>query len=197
MLYPGLEDSPAGRAVAGVAQMLAVSAAVFAVRRSQALTWVAVLLGLPAMVMAVAEAVDPSSGPVVLVSAAFHVPFYFYVSWAMVRYLFDDERITTDDVYATGAAFTVVAWAFAYAYAGVQAVWPDSFAGSTNPADTAPASWFELLYLSFSVLTGVGLSDVVPVEGHARSVVIVEQVAGVFYLAMVVSRIVMLTSRRR
>ena len=197
LLYPGLEGSTAGRATAGVVQMLAVSAAVFAVRRSPELTWVAVLLGLPAMVLAVAEAVDPTSGPIVLVSALFHVPFYCYVSWALVRYLFHDERITRDEIFATGAAFTVVAWAFAYVYAGVQVLWPASFVGSASPEGGEPLTWFELLYLSFSTLTGVGLSDVIPVEGHARSVAILEQVAGVFYLALVVSRIVTLTARRR
>lgn len=197
LLYPSLDGSTTGRAVAGVVQMVAVSAAVFAVRRSEALTWVAVLLGLPAMGLAVAEAVWPTSAPVVLASALFHVPFYLYVSWALLRYLFDDDRVTRDEMFATGAAFTVVAWAFAYAYAAVQVVSPGSFVGAASPDGTAPLAWFDLLYLSFSTLTGVGLSDVVPVLGHARSVVILEQVAGVFYLALVVSRIVTLTARRR
>jgi hypothetical protein len=39
----------------------------------------------------------------------------------------------------------------------------------------------------------VGLSDVTPVMPHARSVAILEQVAGVFYIALVVARMVGLT----
>ena len=58
-------------------------------------------------------------------------------------------------------------------------------------------SWFELLYLSFSVLTSVGLSDVVPVGAHARSLVAVEMVAGVLYVALVVSRLVGLVVSRQ
>jgi hypothetical protein len=46
-------------------------------------------------------------------------------------------------------------------------------------------------------LTSVGLSDVVPVQGHARSFVMVEMIAGVFYVALVVARLVSLAVVRR
>lgn len=39
-------------------------------------------------------------------------------------------------------------------------------------------------------MTSVGLADFSPVLAHARSVVILEQVVGVFYVALVVSRLV-------
>ena len=42
-------------------------------------------------------------------------------------------------------------------------------------------------------MTSTGLSDVVPVEPFARSVVMIEQVAGLSYVAMLVSRLVALT----
>jgi hypothetical protein len=54
----------------------------------------------------------------------------------------------------------------------------------------------ELLFLSFTTLSSTGLSDVVPIEPFARSVVMLEQLAGVAYVAMVVSRLVGLLVRR-
>ncbi|HWJ10830.1 MAG TPA: two pore domain potassium channel family protein, partial [Nocardioides sp.] len=123
LAYPGLEGSTVGRSFAGVAQMVVVLSAVWAVRRTEVLTWVALLLGAPAVVLAVAEAVQPDVGWIVLCSAAFHVPFYFFVSYALIRYLFHDEKVTRDELFATGAAFTVVAWGFAYLYAAAQVVW--------------------------------------------------------------------------
>ncbi len=194
LAYPFLGGSDGGRAVVGVVQLAVVLAAVAAVRLTPALTWVAVLLGGPAMVLTVLEAVQPDADAVVLASAAFHVPFYFYISYAMLKYLFHDDRVTRDELFATGAAFTVVAWGFAYVYAACQVVWPGSFIGEAGNGDRG---WFELLYLSFSTLTSVGLSDVVPVEGHARSFVMVEMVAGVFYVALVVARLVSLAVVRR
>jgi hypothetical protein len=153
---------------------------------------VALLLGLPAMVFAVLEALEPHSDWIVLTSACVHAPFYFYVSYAMIRYLFHDDRVTRDELFATGAAFTVVAWAFAYVYAFAQVVWPGSFVGN----DGREQEWFNLLFLSFTNLTSVGLSDVLPVDPHARSLVMVEQVAGVLYVALVIARLVGLTVAR-
>jgi hypothetical protein len=129
----------------------------------------------------------------VLGSALLHAPFYFYVSYGMIKYLFHDDRVTRDELYATGAAFTVVAWGFAYLYVAAQVVWPGSFTGLGGVSEQ---SWFELLFLSFTTLTSVGLSDVTPVLAHARSLVMVEQVAGVLYVALVVARLVGLTVAR-
>ena len=194
LAYPFLDGTVGGRAIIGVVQLVAVLAAVAAVRRTSALTWIALLLGGPATVLAVIEAIDRGSNDtVVLLSALFHVPFYFYVSYAMIRYLFHDDRVTRDEIFATGAAFTVVAWGFAYVFAAAQVIWPGSFAAGT----VHDQSWFELLFLSFTTLTSVGLSDIVPIGDHARSLVVVEQVAGVFYVALVVSRLVGLTVRQR
>ena len=194
LAYPFLDGSTPGRAVLGVVQMVLVFTAVAAVRRTPALGWVAVLLGVPAMAFAVLEAVEPTTDWIVLVSAALHAPFYLFVSYAMLRYLFHDDRVTRDELFATGAAFTVVAWAFAYLYAGAQVLWPGSFISADGEGDQP---WFDLLYLSFTTLTSVGLSDIVPVLGHARSLVMVEQVAGVFYVALVVARLVGLSFVRK
>jgi hypothetical protein len=193
LLWPFLEDSTVGRMFLGVIGMLAVGSAVLAVRRTANVSRVVVVLGAPAMVLTLLEAVFHTSDPIVLVSGLLHAPFYFFVSYAMVRYLFHDDVITTDEYYATGAAFTVVAWGFAYLFSIVQIVWPDSFVN----ADGFGRSWFELLYLSFSTLTSVGLSDIVAVGAQARSVVMVEMMVGVFYIAMVVARMVGLTMFRR
>ena len=47
------------------------------------------------------------------------------------------------------------------------------------------------------VYPSVGLSDIVPVLPHARSWVMIEQVAGLMYVALVISRIVGLTIARQ
>jgi hypothetical protein len=106
-----------------------------------------------------------------------------------------DREITRDELFAVGATFTLVAWAFAYAYTVCQAIDPGSFTAAIDP--TADRSWMELLFLSFTTLSSTGLSDVVPIRPFARSLVMLEQIAGVAYLAMVVSRLVSLTVMRR
>jgi hypothetical protein len=72
-----------------------------------------------------------------------------------------------------------------------QVIWPGSFTAAVDPS--APRSWIELLFLSFTTLTSTGLSDVLPILPNARSLVMIEQVAGLMYVALVISRIVGLT----
>jgi hypothetical protein len=193
LAYPFSDASTLGRAFLGAMGTCVVLIALWAVRRTPALGWIAALLGGPAMVFSVLEAFFPDTDGVVLTSSLLHAPFYFYVSYGMIRYLFHDDRVTTDELYATGAAFTVVAWGFAYVYVACQVVWPGSFVGSGGEDAHI---FFDLLFVSFTNLTSVGLSDIVPVLGHARSLVMVEQVAGVLYVALVVARLVGLTVAR-
>jgi len=192
LAWPFLGGSKVGGAFLGVIGMLAVGSAVLAVRRTPHVSRVVFFLGAPTIVFTLLEAIFPSTDPIVLVSGLLHAPFYFYVSYAMLRYLLHDDVVTTDEYFATGAAFTVVAWGFAYLFVVTQVVWPDSFSN----AEGFRFTWFELLYLSFSTLTSVGLSDIVPVGEQARSVVMIEMMVGVFYIAMVVARMVGLTMMR-
>jgi hypothetical protein len=96
--------------------------------------------------------------------------------------------ITRDELFAVGATFTLVAWAFAYCFTVYQAIEPDSFTAAVHA--THDRTWVELLFLSFTTLSSTGLSDVVPITPFARGLVMLEQLAGVAYIAMVVSRLV-------
>jgi hypothetical protein len=193
LAYPFAGDSTVGRAFLGAMGTCVVLIALWAVRRTPALGWVAVLLGGPAMVFSILEPFVDQDW-VVLTSSLLHAPFYFYVSYGMIRYLFHDDRVTTDELYATGAAFTVVAWGFAYVFMACQVVWAGSFLG-TGGSDAH--EFFDLLFLSFTNLTSVGLSDILPALSHARSFVMIEQVVGVLYVALVVARLVGLTVARQ
>jgi hypothetical protein len=127
-------------------------------------------------------------------SSALEAPLYFYAAGILIFYMLSDHDITRDEIWAVGATFTLVAWGFAYSYVVCQAVEPHTFTAAVNPA--APRSWMELLFLSFTTLTSTGLSDVVPVKAFGRSLVMIEQLAGLGYVAMVVSRLVGLTVLR-
>ena len=105
--------------------------------------------------------------------------------------MLQDRVATTDELFAAGATFTLLAWAFAYAYAACEATLPGSFSAPVNPA--GPRTWMELLFLSVAVLSSVGLSDILPVTGMARALVMLESFTGVMYIALVVSRLISLT----
>jgi hypothetical protein len=191
LLYPYFDDSPVGRALLSLFSLGVLVLAVRAIRATPAWTWVAILLGLPVVALTVLEALQHQNATIVLWSAILHAAFYSYTSFALLRYLFRDRFVTLDELWATGATFTVLAWAFAYVYVAAQVVWPGSFIAAVDPS--APRSWVELLFLSITTLTSTGLSDVIPILPHARSLVMIEQVAGLMYVALVISRVVGLT----
>ena len=193
LLYPAMENTEAGRALFGAFGIVVLALALWVVNRSPALNWVAWALGLPAVVLSLIAALtryDTLEPWAQLLEGA----LYFYTAAGLIGYMLRDHTVSADELYAVAATFTLLAWAFAFAYSVCQTWYPGSFTAAVN-AD-APRSWLELLYVSFSVLSGVGLSDVMPIRPQARALVMLEQFAGVMYIALVVSRLIGLATSR-
>ena len=194
LLYPLMEASPGGRALFGVFGLVVLGAALWVVRRSPWLTWVGSLLAFPVVIFSITSAVSPR--PEILVwLAALEAVFYFYATGSLIAYMWQDSVATTDELFAAGATFTLLAWAFAYVFVVYQGLSPGSF-GTGDGA--AARTWMELLFLSIAVLSSVGLSDIMPVTPMARGLVMLEAFAGVMYIAFVVSRLISMsvTARR-
>jgi ion channel len=187
LLYPAMQGNDVGRSLFSVFGIAILWLVVLAVRSSPGLTWVGIGLGLPASILLLIQAVTRDDA-LLPYSSALEAVLYFYAAYALIRYMLEDHEITRDELFAVGATFTLVAWAFAYTFTVWQAIQPDSFTAAVHPG--ADRTWMELLFLSFTTLSSTGLSDVVPITPFARSLVMLEQLAGVAYIAMVVSRLV-------
>jgi hypothetical protein len=194
LVYPAMEGSRGGRVAFETLGIVVLVLAVFSVRSTPGLTWVSICLGIPAVVLSLIDAMRPTEA-IVPISGVFHAAFYFYAAYSLLRYMLADHDVSVDELYATGATFTLVAWGFAYVFVVVQALDPGSFTAAVNPQQDR--SWMELLFLSFTTLSSTGLSDIVPIKSWGRSVVMLEQLAGLGYVAMVVSRLVGLTVAKR
>jgi hypothetical protein len=194
LLYPFMEDSDAGRALFSLFGIAILGLVLLAVRSSPAWTWLGVLLAIPAGALLVIQAVG-GNDELLPYSSAIEAVLYFYAAGALLAYMLADHDVTRDEMFAVGATFTLVAWAFAYSFTVVQAIEPGSFTAAIDP--TGDRSWTELLFLSFTTLSSTGLGDVIPVKPFGRALVMMEQLAGVAYIAIVVSRLVGLTVLRR
>lgn len=194
VLYPVLDDSVAGRTVLGGFGLTVLALVLWVVNRSPAVNWIAWCMALPAaLLMIAANFVD---APWVLPTAhLLEGVLYLYAAIGLIAYMFDDHKVTLDELLAVGAVFTLLAWAWAFAYSVCQTWYPGSFpmSGSDDPQRT----WMELLFMSFSVLSGVGLSDIVPATLPARALTMLQMFAGVMYIAIVVSRLVGLSALRQ
>lgn len=193
MLYPVMEQAAAGRALFGAFGIVVLLLAVWVVKRSPAVGWVAWGLAMPAVILSIA-AVILGMPALTAMSQALESLLYFYAAGSLTAYMLEDHEVTSDELYACGATFTLLAWAFAFAFSVCQIASPGSFNASSG---LPQRTWMELLYLSFSLLSGVGLSDVVPVLPQARALAMLAQFAGVMYIALVVSRLIGLSVVRR
>jgi len=194
LVYPALEGRGTGRALFSVLGIAILGLVVLAVRASPVLTWIGFLLGAPASLLLLAQAIT-GSDDLLPYSSACEAVLYFYAAGGLIAYMLADHEITRDELFAVGATFTLVAWGFAYVYTVCQAIAPHSFTAAVDPNDDR--TWVELLFLSFTTLSSTGIGDVVPIRPFARSLVMFEQLVGIGYVAMVVSRLVGLTVMRK
>ena len=190
LVYPLMDDTQSGRVLFGAVALVVVPLAVWVVRRSAAANWIAWMLAVPAIVLA-ALAIVFDRQVLLTWSSTLEAALYFYAAGSLIAYMLHDYRVTTDELYASGATFTLLAWGFAYAYLVCQAWLPGSFTGVLEPERAR--RWIELLFLSFTTLSGVGIGDVIPLSAWARVLVMFEQLAGIVYIALVVSRLIGLT----
>jgi hypothetical protein len=187
LVYPFMEETPARRALFGAFGLLVLGAALYVVRRGPWLTGLAVGLALPVVTLSVWQAFDPDPWRGAIV-AGLESAFYFYAAGSLIAYMLQDPFATVDELFAAGATFTLLAWAFAYLYTVCEVLAPGSFGGVDDLNTTR--TWMELLFLSFTTLSGVGLGDILPRTPMARALVMLEQFSGVMYIALVVSRLV-------
>jgi hypothetical protein len=193
LLYPFMESNDTGRGLFSVFGILILALVVLTVRSSPAANWFVVALGIPASVLLLVQAIT-ADDDLLPYSSALEAILYFYAAIALIRYMLADHVITRDELYAVGATFTLLAWAFAYSYVVCQAIEPGTFTAADPAGDR---SWSEFLLLSFTNLTAAGLGDVIPIKPFGRSIVMIEQMVGVGYVALVVSRLVGLMLFRR
>ena len=190
VLYAFYDDIPGGRALLSAFGVVVLAMTVWVVINSPAARWGAWVLMLPAFILS-PLAILVENQTLHVAAALVEASLYFYAAVGLIAYMMEDRRVTTDELFAAGAAFTLIAWGFAFIYVVCQVWWPGSFVGTLNPDQ--PRSFLDLLFLSFTTLTATGLGDILPMTPMARVLVILEQFAGLAYIAMVVSRLIGMT----
>ncbi|WP_231496933.1 ion channel [Pseudoxanthomonas suwonensis] len=193
LLYPALDGMPMGNVLVTIFGAIVLALALWVVSRSPTVAWLAWCLALPGATFSLLAAwrADPQ---MLALGHVFEGALYFYTAAGLIAYMLQDHEVTSDELFAAGATFTLLAWGFAFAFSVCQILQPGSFVAAVHPE--YQRSWMELLSLSFSMLSGVGLSDIMPVRPAARALVMLSQFAGVMYIALVVSRLIGLSILR-
>jgi hypothetical protein len=122
--------------------------------------------------------------------------FHAFVVICLLRYMLRDEVMTRDELFAAAGLYALLAFVFAYLYALIEHWQPGAFVINAANNPTGRTRWWDLLYFSFTCLTSVGFGEITPANDHARSLVMIQQMLGVLYFALVVSRLVTMQAGR-
>lgn len=195
VIYPFLDEKPAGRAAIAIFDLAILALALRASRATGYETRIGWFLVIPAMGLHAAAALGGQAslyGVSLVAQAVFHA----FVVFSLMRYMLRDDVMTLDELFAAAGLYVLMAFVFGYLYALLEHLVPGSFFINAPNDIGGLTSWFDLLYFSFTCLTSVGFGEITPVNDHARSLVMIQQMMGVLYVALVISRLVALQSHR-
>lgn len=194
LCYGFLADSRTSHIIFNCLGLIVPMLAVWVVYRSPATNWIGFTL-VTASIGTTLLALLGGQTQLIVMAQSFEGLLYFYAAISLVMYMFKDDVVTLDELYAAGATFTLLVWGFALVYSVCQQIYPNSITGGT--AGTQLRSWIELLFFSFSMQSGTGLSDLLPVSPQSRAIASIQMFSGVMYITVVVSHLVGLAARTK
>ncbi len=194
LFYGFMTDSKTSHLIFNCLGLIVPILAVWTVYRSPATNWIGFVL-VTASIGTSLLALFGGQTQLLVWAHVFESLLYFYAAISLVMYMFEDDVVTLDELYAAAATFTLLVWGFALIYSVCQQIYPNSITGGASA--TQLRSWIELLFFSFSVQSGTGLSDLLPVSPQSRAISSIQMFSGVMYITIVISHLVGLAANKK
>lgn len=188
VLYPFADET---RALRPFAQALDVAVVLMVVRLIRARVeflrsgWV---VALPTIALQIGHLFWPHRG-VELAMLVAQVVFHGYAATALLAYVLGDEVITLDELFAIAGVYVLLGLFWASAYAIVILYDPNAiFINPSNNTDGV-TGFGDLVYYSLTTLTSTGYGEITPVSPAARALAMLQQIVGVLFVAILISRL--------
>jgi uncharacterized membrane protein len=101
-----------------------------------------------------------------------------------------DTVVTADTLYGAASIYLLIGITFALAYFIISRLQPDAFHVIGGRSADLIGGWPSFVYFSFITLSTVGYGDITPATQFVRSVVILQVITGVFFVAVLIGRLV-------
>lgn len=178
---------------------LVLLSSIFRLSLSRRQAWLGATLGVPAIVsLWLREFVNDIR--LSEVALAFVTLFMAYTAATILIHVLTEAQITMDTLSEAFSVFLLMgfSWACVYGLLYLQAPGvfrlPDEISTVGVSGLTADVPIDVMIYFSFVTLTTVGYGDVLPVASLARGMAVLEMVVGHFYLAILIGRLVGLST---
>ena len=195
LLYVGLHPLALGGTVARVAGGLIVVvimvSGTMAASRSMVLRVVGIALAITTLCLQVAWFVTDDRMVEAAMMAAFAI-FCFFTASVILSHVLSFGPLYADRVHAALSVYILLAFAWAGVYAMIEILSPGSFSfpAGVGAKDQGGPLLADMMHLSIAALTSTGFGDITPVAPFARSLSQLEQLTGVFYIAVLISRLI-------
>jgi Ion channel len=193
-LYPLLLGNVAGRLAGGlILAVILVSSAVTA-GRSHTHRVIGVILAILLLGLQIGW-LESHNKIVEAIAAGVLAIFFLYTSLLIFRHVLSFGPVFAHRVHAALSVYILLALAWACIYGLIEIVSPGAFslgATSTDTSAQAQGAYLlaDMIHFSIATLTSTGYGDITPVSPLARSMSQLEQLAGVFYIAVLISRLI-------
>jgi hypothetical protein len=192
LFHPLVLGGTLARIAGGVIVVVILVVGTMAASRSRQLRFIGGLLAATTFCLQLAWLVSGDRPVEAAMMAAFAI-FCFYTAGVILRHVLSFGPLYADRVHAALSVYILLGFAWAGAYSMIEILSPGAFsiprAAGAAPDDGAPLL-ADMMHLSIATLTSTGFGDITPVAPFARSFSQLEQLTGVFYIAVLISRLV-------
>lgn len=189
VITPFVELFPHGDLVEATLLTLVMVSAVLAVGGRGRTMGVALLLVIPALTAKWANHLRPD-----LIHPFFSLlatmAFFAFVVALLLRFILRAPRVDANVICAAISGYLMLGMLWVPAYVMVTQLSPAAFTISAAASDGRVLSGFDCFYFSFATLCTVGYGDITPVSKAARMLAVMEAITGLFYMAVLISRLV-------
>ena len=189
LLYPYTEDTTFGYVAFRIVGSAAILLSVYAASYRRSLVIWGLLLAIPALVHYLRILrIDASLFSLINISLSF--AFDLFIVIVMFRRVFANEKPDAETVFGALCIYMFVGLSFTSGYELVDKLQPHAFYLDPAMNTHTVLNRFDFIYYSFGTMTSLGASGMTAVSDQARSLTIIEAMLGIFYLAVVIARLV-------
>jgi hypothetical protein len=192
-LYPLMLGEIAGRMAGGLILAVIFVAGTMTASDSRIHRTISIALAVAALGLQVAW-LSTHRTTIEIIFVAMFAAFCLYTALVILRHVLAPGPVYAETVHAALSVYILLALFWAGAYALVEINSPGAFSLGT-PSPNAQVHlegaylFADMLHLSIATLTSTGYGDITPVAPFARSLCQLEQLVGVFYIAVLISRL--------
>lgn len=194
MTMPFVDQLERGRLIETVLSTLVLISAVAAVGGRRRTLVFALLLLVPALVGRWLDHLQIGPTPRIFTAISI-ASFLIFILVHLFRFILYAPHVNSEVVCAGIAGYLLLGILWAMGFLIIARLYPGSY-GFSGGAEGQAMDGFNAIYLSFGSLSTLGFGEVVPLSRPARMLAVFEALAGMFYMATLISRLVALYSRK-